>query len=178
MRTIESVAKEIRERQLHFDSLCGYDPGQPVGLIHPSLARYDSPVRCTTGAVWHLKAGSPPEHMMLQSCDRHFAMCAKLIRDGGLEPSIHEYGSACGLPNTFWLDDYNACAGQEAMFELGLLRKVESAIESEHDHRRCVCPCPTCQTWIHLASECGLAIDALGYTHHQYIAMAMGERTN
>lgn len=178
MRTLESVVEELRLIQENMDSLCGFDPGQPTGLIRPSMQWLDSPIRCTLSAVWHLKAGKPPDHMMLQSCDRHLAMCQRLVRDHNLVPSIHEYGSTCGLPGTFWVDDLNACASQEVMFELGLFQTITSKIQDEADPNRCTCRCPACNHWMHLIGECDRAIDTFGYTHTHYAKLTMEERVN
>lgn len=178
MRTIESVVKELYKRQHNMDSLCGYDHGQPPGLMAPNTPWADSPLRCTFGAAWHLMVGAPPNHYMLQACDRHLAMCQLACRETGEAPSLHEFAGACGLPGTFWLADYNACASQETMWELGLLYTVESAIKHEEDSNRCVCNCPSCKTWIHLTGECDRAIDMLGYTHTQYAKLTMGVEVN
>jgi len=181
MRSLDSVAKQLRDIQdRNMDSLCGYDPGCPVGIIPPDMYRLDSPVRCSQAAVWHLKAGTPPEHMMLQACDRHLAACVAMLHSAGHEPSMHEMGSACGLPRTFWVDTSGSslCTGWEGMRELGLVTEIFSRIHSEPDGDRCVCECPACTPWQHLVGECDEVMDEIGITHLNYMRLSMEGRIN
>jgi len=101
------------ERPGLYDSLCHFSPDVEV-----------TDADCGMAARWHLrvKVVGYAEELMLQSCDGHHGLA---IRVGEVR-SMHEFGSACGLEDSWWIGEGDAgCMMLEAAVEAGILRYVD-----------------------------------------------------
>ena len=123
-RTVEEVEGEVgldpSVQDRSGSSGCGYNPDKD-----------DNPANdCNQPSRWHIRCrGDNPEqfHGML-ACDLH--LCRIL---GGIYAETvigqHEVGSACGLENTWWIEQPDECGSfcvtVELGVELGLLRYVD-----------------------------------------------------
>lgn len=121
MKTVEEVEQSLgvepRSIIKRWDSSgCSYNP-------HPE----DNPAEdCGRPALWHVKArGSIPEEPYgFLACDEHLGrLLGGPYRDTILDR--HEFGSACGLRDTYWVAPENEtgsfCVTEERGVELGIL---------------------------------------------------------
>ena len=93
-----------------FDSLCHYNPTADQETVDPQQD-------CGLAAAWHAHrpASGETDHEMYQACEGHLQNVLML---DGVE-DFHEFGSACGLPSSYWVHAHGTCATEETLLANG-----------------------------------------------------------
>lgn len=97
--------------------------GADYCLFNKGLPNDDNPENdCMLPGAWHI---INPDGTHTIACDGHLGPALRWHDAGGM----HEFGSACNLPGSWYDPEMGMCFSEELGLDLGLLKLVEASDE-------------------------------------------------